>query len=1112
MSQPRSPADLIDLVGKPIDLAPFGRICWWRGKDPAEIEAIAPDSAPGGWLPAKDPTAGAVHIGLEWEEVRDIYSVTVTYAPETAPDPKSVAVQYWQHAWPQKHRDTYPGARRGWIGKDDHYHGQWVTGLAAVEAKGDTHTYTFYHLDSTEAPSPQSIYEAEDFLPEFRKTLKIRLLFTGESRPVVAGLQASSEGVWKRDEVDVFGVSASEASAYNGYVISVTPSGEAARVSFLHTGAPADSDQKTVITVRDGEKPFSFNAAEALAAPIYVSDLGVVVRAAGDPRTPEEIMKAVEKSGGRTIYERVFEEPEQTLQRAMAETPRLRKALQTLPRGRYVPVKCEGSRQGFALRYNGNVFVHKGLLKLSGLDLVDCYWSDHEMRYRFASGDWPDFRENEDGCEQRWGEDGVPVVTTTWVDRCVEYTQTCFAAYLREGMGEPFAKRGDEDIALFVRFNLRNTAHDPATAHLWLQIAPWESLVLDDGVVGAAGKLIARDPQWDFEVLARADRADVPMRQDWALQGYKQPLIRCRVDHRRGESRAIPLCSEENGPHAFDTAVHYAVDLRGGESEAVTVVIPFVTLRGEDGKRLLRSLDYEAKFKEVVDFWKPFAASGARMSVPDKPIQDFFHKVPVHVALTAQKDPGSGQYILPAATFSYGACGNEAVIQIMQLDYRGLHAQAEKYLDGLLFMQGSGMLDGRFKTSEGALAGVNHYNGVPWDVRFNYNLDHGFILWCLSEHYLLTRDKNWLKRTVPNIIAGCDFVTRERQATMVENDGQRAAEYGLLPAGHLEDNHDWRYWFANNAHAYRGIKLAAQVLAEIDHPEAARLAADAAAYKADILAAVERARIESPVARLPDGSYIPHIPIRTGVRGPEWGWFREGAYGPLHMVDGELWDPWDENTTFVLKYLEDCVFPTRQYGRPIDMEKRWFSQAGVTIQANLLNNGVAYLKRDQIEHAVRAMYNDFAVSVYPDVLVFTEHPVLGLGRGVGPYLKTPDECGFLNTLRHLLLHEQGDTLWMMKGAPRSWLKPGETVELRDAATYFGPVSFRVDVSENAIHATITPPKRSPPKEVVLRLRRHDRRPMKKVTVDGKPHGVFDPAGETITLPPLGRGMTIEVGY
>ena len=175
---------------------------------------------------------------------------------------------------------------------------------------------------------------------------------------------------------------------------------------------------------------------------------------------------------------------------------------------------------------------------------------------------------------------------------------------------------------------------------------------------------------------------------------------------------------------------------------------------------------------------------------------------------------------------------------------------------------------------------------------------------------------------------------------------------------------------------------------------------------------------------LPDNTSIPHLPIRTDIRGPEWGWFREGAYGPLHLVDGQVLDPNDERTTWIMKYLEDLIYPTRDWGRPIDIEKRWFSQAGLTIQANLLNNGIAYVQRDEPKHAVRALFNDFAASIYPDVLMFTEHPVVQLSRGVGPYYKTPDECGFLNLLRACMVIEQDDTLYLAKAAPVSWFKAG----------------------------------------------------------------------------------------
>jgi hypothetical protein len=201
-----------------------------------------------------------------------------------------------------------------------------------------------------------------------------------------------------------------------------------------------------------------------------------------------------------------------------------------------------------------------------------------------------------------------------------------------------------------------------------------------------------------------------------------------------------------------------------------------------------------------------------------------------------------------------------------------------------------------------------------------------------------------------------------------------------------------------------------------------------------------------------------------------------------------------------MKYLEDLVYPSRDFGRPIDLEKRWFSQAGVTIQANLLNNGVAYVRRDQPKHAVRALFNDFAASIYPDVLIFTEHPVVQLSRGVGPYYKTPDECGFLNTMMMCMVIEEGDTLYLAKAAPVSWFGAGETVELKDGATWFGPVSYSIRVGEDTMEATVRPPRRNPSAKLALRLRRADGKPVTSVTVNGKP-AEFDRERELVWLDP-----------
>ena len=54
--------------------------------------------------------------------------------------------------------------------------------------------------------------------------------------------------------------------------------------------------------------------------------------------------------------------------------------------------------------------------------------------------------------------------------------------------------------------------------------------------------------------------------------------------------------------------------------------------------------------------------------------------------------------------------------------------------------------------------------------------------------------------------------------------------------------------------------------------------------------------------------------------------------------------------------------------------------------------------------------------------------------------------------------------------------------------------------------------RGKPDCVVLRLRHPDGKPMKAVTVNGKPHDRFDAAKETVTIEPSDADITIRVTY
>jgi hypothetical protein len=216
--------------------------------------------------------------------------------------------------------------------------------------------------------------------------------------------------------------------------------------------------------------------------------------------------------------------------------------------------------------------------------------------------------------------------------------------------------------------------------------------------------------------------------------------------------------------------------------------------------------------------------------------------------------------------------------------------------------------------------------------------------------------------------------------------------------------------------------------------------------------------------------------------------------------------------TWVLKDLEDNVFVSREWGRPVDLEQAWFSHGGVTIQPNLMDLGIDYLRRGQVKHALRALFNNFGSELYPDVRTFAEHPVTELGHGVGPFYKSPDECKALIWLRHFLLHEEGATLHLAMGAPRAWFAPGQTFGVRDMTTFFGPVTYCVESGSAKVHMEITLSDARPPRTLFVHLRLPEGQIAQVVSVNGRRHTDFDPADQVIRISNPERRFSVVAQY
>jgi len=695
--------------------------------------------------------------------------------------------------------------------------------------------------------------------------------------------------------------------------------------------------------------------------------------------------------------------------------------------------------------------------------------------------------------EKRHLQDGfLPIIYAKWVEDGVVYEQEAFATLLFKNAlddleGEEMID-GDDPVACMAKITL--TSQSPSRRKVSLKLAS-----------------VSKE-QW----------RDLTGISEW-LQ-YKDGFVFTRHRGSKHEQR-LRYFLDTNGrgniqggysPDIFpERYLTYELELDPGESHTVYVKIPSITVMDESEFEKLKATDYNVERGKVVEYWLSLLSKGAKIEVPDEWLSDYYRAYLSHVHITDDKEPNSQRYICRVSSFYYGFFPNESAMIINELDRRGLHDEAERRLEVFTHYQGTAVPAGKYSTKDGVFYGAGGYECGQ------YGQHHGWSLWILAEHYRYSRNKEWLTKVAPNIIKGCDWVIRERKSTMkADEKGRRPIEWGFLPPGGLEDVVDFWHWLVTNAHAWRGLKAAAEVLSEIKHPEASRLSEEAEAYRRDLLAGITEAGLRSPVVKLRDGTWVPHFPSRLRRRGRDLGWLRETLEGSMHsLLLCGLIDPSSKEADWILKDYEDNLYISEQYGYAVpDFDRYWFSRGGFTMQPNLYGLQIPYLLRDDVKHYLRAFFNSFAVAFYPETRMLTEHPLPTMADWTGDHFKTSDEAISCYCLRLALIHEKGEDLVLLPAVHREWLEDGKQISVKDAATYFGTLSFQVEskVSEGSIEMTLNPPKRNPPRSISVRFRHPNGLKIRKVQVDGKGWTDFDSDKELISLGHMEEQTSITVYY
>ncbi len=115
----------------------------------------------------------------------------------------------------------------------------------------------------------------------------------------------------------------------------------------------------------------------------------------------------------------------------------------------------------------------------------------------------------------------------------------------------------------------------------------------------------------------------------------------------------------------------------------------------------------------------------------------------------------------------------------------------------------------------------------------------------------------------------------------------------------------------------------------------------------------------------------------------------------------------------------------------------------------------------------------------------------------------------INETRWMLFLQEGNTLRLLPGIPHRWLEDGKVIDIKNASTYFGPLSLSVssDITKGFIEATIECDPDRKPDKIIIRIPHPEGKSPVKIT-----GGAYDSESETVSVMPFTGKASLRLEY
>ena len=420
--------------------------------------------------------------------------------------------------------------------------------------------------------------------------------------------------------------------------------------------------------------------------------------------------------------------------------------------------------------------------------------------------------------------------------------------------------------------------------------------------------------------------------------------------------------------------------------------------------------------KRAAEYWQGVIDSAAKIEVPCRKATEALWAA--HVCQLIANDHGE---VHGGEDFYDTFYIRDGAYQVMELEEAGFMDTAAKAIELYLVRQRD---DGRFESQKN---------------QFDAN---GQAVWTLWQYYMITGDRVFLERVYPQMLRAVRWTMKARRTT--------ASPFaGVLPTAPADGECLWggEYHIVGyDLWNLRGMLCtadAARVLGK--KAEEKQLRDEVKDYHAAIDAAWKQTDLE-------------HFPPSWEGRGTHWG-------NTETLWPTELFKRNDPRVGALSRHVREdfaggYIEGTIQWKGTGNVEAIHPYMGAYTTMTDLVRGRDEQVVEDfywYLLHSTAA--HAFGEGIYYKKRMAWSHTI--------PHVT--GACNYAIMLRHMLVHEAGDELHLLSAVPDWWLGDGEEIRVQRLPTHFGRMNLTVRGKARGVEVKLQPPKRNPPKRIVLRL-------------------------------------------